>query len=397
MSSSTSAARAAPTVIGPVTGAQRIAAPDLARGLMLAFVALANSVIYLYDRPYGTRQHIVEEGTFDRITAFLTTILVECRGYPLFAALFGYGIVRAYLRRRESGYGDADARRMLRRRGWWLVAFGAAHALLLFSGDILGLYGLLSLLLLAMLKLRDRTVLVIAAGWLVIAGLFQGLAYSDSGPHEERSFFWSFAIADPVTAAGSRVVEWLMTPFGLLGVFTAALAGMWAARRDLLARPDRHRRLLRTVAFVGVTASVLGGIPVGLQVAHVIPSTSFVSDYAFSMLHVVTGVLGGLGYAALIGLVAHRFTADGGGPITRAITACGRRSLSCYLFQSVVFVALFAPYTLGMGAWLGSAATAGIALATWAIGVGLAELMRRANHPGPAEVLLRRLGGSRRI
>lgn len=392
--SSHSAPVATSIPVGPAAGAQRIAAPDLGRGLMLAVIALANSIIYLYDRPYGTRQHIVEDGLVDRVVAFLTTILVECRGYPLFAALFGYGIVRAYLRRREAGHSDAEARRHLRRRGWWLVAFGAAHALLLFSGDILGLYGLLSLLLLAMLKVRDRTLILIAGGWLVFAALFQGLVYSDSGPNEERSFFWSFAVADPVTAAGLRMVEWLMTPFGLVGVFSAALAGMWAARRDLLAEPDRHRRLLRVVAIVGVGSSVLGGIPVGLQVAHVIPSTSFVTDYAFSALHVATGVLGGLGYAALFGLFAGRVAARGGA-FARAVTACGRRSLSCYLFQSVVFAALFAPYTLGLGASLGSAATAGIALVTWAVGVGLAELMRRANHPGPAEAMLRRLSNRR--
>jgi len=51
----------ASTGVGPVTARERMLAPDLARGLMLALIALANSVVYLYGRPYGVRQHIMEQ------------------------------------------------------------------------------------------------------------------------------------------------------------------------------------------------------------------------------------------------------------------------------------------------------------------------------------------------
>ena len=37
----------------------RALAPDLARGSMLALIAVANVMIYLHARPYGLRQHIV--------------------------------------------------------------------------------------------------------------------------------------------------------------------------------------------------------------------------------------------------------------------------------------------------------------------------------------------------
>lgn len=376
--------------VGPVTDAERALAPDLGRGLMLALIALANSAVYLYARPYGARQHIIETEFLDRLVAFVNTVFVEVRAYPLFAALFGYGVVRAYARQRAAGLDHRLARRTSRRRNWWLIGFGAVHALLLFSGDILGLYGVLGLILLTMLRLRDRTLLTIAGAWLAITAAVQGLVYSDSGPNAERTFFWSFTVADPLAAAGLRGVEWLLTPFGMVGVFSAALAGMWAARHGVLDQPGRHRTLLRRVAGYGVALSVLGGIPMGLQVAGVWTSTSFATDYAASASHVVTGVAGGLGYAALIGLLSGRI-GDRPGPMLRAVAACGQRSLSCYLFQSVVFVALFVPYTLGLGARLGSAATAVVALATWLVGVGLADLMRRRGSRGPAETLLRRL------
>ena len=44
------------TATGSISPRDRALAPDLARGLMLALIALANSVLYLYGRPYG-RSH----------------------------------------------------------------------------------------------------------------------------------------------------------------------------------------------------------------------------------------------------------------------------------------------------------------------------------------------------
>ena len=37
-----------------------------------------------------------------------------------------------------------DARRLVRRRGLWMILFGAVHALL-FSGDVIDVYGLIAI------------------------------------------------------------------------------------------------------------------------------------------------------------------------------------------------------------------------------------------------------------
>ena len=39
------------------------------------------------------------------------------------------------------------ASRLIRRRGWWMLAFGLVHAVF-FSGDIIGAYGLVAVILL---------------------------------------------------------------------------------------------------------------------------------------------------------------------------------------------------------------------------------------------------------
>jgi uncharacterized membrane protein YeiB len=187
-----------------------------------------------------------------------------------------------------------------------------------------------------------------------------------------------------------RPFEWLMTPAGVIGVGSAVLVGTWAARRGILTDPSAHRPLLVRTAIAGLTTAAVGGLPVGLAAGHFWEPTSLLVLWGLSALHAVTGVAGGLGYAAAIGLLAIR-VGDRPGRVVQALVACGQRSLSGYLFQSVVFVVLLMPYTLGLGGRLGTAGVAVVALATWLVSVLLADLLRRRGRRGPAEVLLRRL------
>ncbi len=377
------------TVVGPISAGERVLAPDLARGLMLALIALANSVVYLYDRPYGVRQHIVEDGLLDRLAGVLNVTLVGGRAYPMFAALFAYGVVHSYRRRRAAGADDREAKRLLRRRSRWLIVLGAGHVVLLFPGDILISYGILGFLILGWLRASDRKLLVAAGLWLVVVAVVQGA--SELAPATgERHHFLSFETTDPVAAAAMRPVEWLLTPFGMIGVGSAVLIGTWAARRRVLHDPAAHRPLLVRTAAIGLTAAVAGGLPIALAVGGFWQPTAPLTLWGIAALHAVTGVAGGLGYAALIALVAVRV---GGrrGPVVRLLEAGGQYSLSCYLFQSVVFVALLVPYTLGLGATLGTAGLSAVALGTWLVSLLLAALLRRTSRIGPAEALLRRL------
>ncbi|MDA3643989.1 DUF418 domain-containing protein [Saccharopolyspora indica] len=370
----------------PLTGTspvhqERALAPDLARGAMLALIALVNSAIYLYDRPYGLKQHIVEHGLLDRITSALLTVLADGRAYPMFAALFAAGAVQVLQR---------SGPRVLRRRCWWMLAFGLVHAVLLFPGDVLGLYAVVGFAIAASTRIRERTLLIAAGCWLVVVAVVQGAVYATAPVGEQRSFFWSFAVESPLEAVALRPLEWLMTPFGMLGVVSAALVGICIGRRGLLTNPARYHRELVRVGFGGLGIAVLGGLPMGLAVGGFWVPGSTAAVWAASAVHAVTGVAGGLGFAALIGLLALRLDARRG-PVIRAISACGQRSLSCYLFQSSVFVALLLPFTLGLGATLSSTEVALLALGTWLVSVLLAEILRRAGKPGPAEALLRRL------
>lgn len=356
---------------------------------MLALIAVANAALFLHGRPVGVRGHLRDGSSLDRAWVLIQVTVVDGRAYPMFAALFGYGMVQMLHRQLASGAAPEGVHRLLRRRGLWLIAFGLVHAVLLFSGDILGPYGLLAVLVTVLLGASAAVLFGIAAVASVITaamGAFVGFV----PPEGERFFTESLAEPDPLVAAGMRLGEWVsgVVPQILLLV-GPVLLGVWAARHRLLEEPDRHRVFLRRVAVVGVGAAVVGGVPLALAAAWVWPASGAGLAVAGS-LHTLTGVAGGLGFAALMGLVADRLGARRG-PVVTALVACGQRSLSCYLAQSVVFVALLAPFAGGLGATLDSVQVAGVGLLTWVATVIAADLLRRAHHRGPAEVLLRRL------
>lgn len=362
----------------------RALAPDVARGLALCFIAIANVMLYLHDRRYGMRQRIVEEGAVDTATTFSTVALVDGRVYPLFALLLGYGVARSGAR--DSG---AAGTRRLRRRGLGLVLFGAVHGVLLFSGDILGLYGILTILLIRALRWSDRRLLVVAAVLIVPCALVQGIAFAEPGPTLQRAVLWSIGIDSVWEALAWRPLEWVMGMAGMLGVIPAALVGIWAGRRDLVADPASHRSLLTRLGVCGIAVGVLGGTPAAAIACGLVTVEPGPIPVVLSTLHVATGVIGGIGGAALVALAC----ADARvlrRRLTRTLSAVGERSLTCYLLQSVLMVPLLAAWALGGGGWLSSVGALLFGLAVYASTACVALWLARLGTRGPAEHLLRR-------
>jgi uncharacterized membrane protein YeiB len=352
---------------------------------MLLMIALAHAHLYLSGHLTGFRGYAVDGSPLDRIVTGVQVTLVDGRAMPMFAALFGYGFAR--IASKQAGDWPRT-RRLLRRRSRWLLAFGFCHALLLFFGDILGAYGLAGLLLLGVLRWRDRTLLVFAGLWLVVHGAmitFNGIRIATHGGPAD-----AMAAADPLAAIGERLVLWgVLTPMLLIELLVPFLLGVWAARRRLLEEPHRHVAALRTAAVTGIGLTVVGGLPLALLDARIWTGAATAPAVLAYVVHGLTGIAGGLGYAALVGVVASRAAAPG--RVVTALAACGQRSLTCYLSQSVVFVAVFVPYAGGLGTRLGTAAASGIAVITWLATVVLADALRRFGRNGPAEWLLRRL------
>ncbi|MFI7698062.1 DUF418 domain-containing protein [Nonomuraea sp. NPDC049480] len=400
----------------------RSLAPDLARGFMLLAIALAHAPVFVSG---------AAPGVLDGVAAFLDHLLAHNQARPMFVFLFGYALGQLAYRHK----GDwPSLKGLLRRRGRWLIVIGFAHGVLLVPLDIVAVYGLTLLVLAPLVRARDSVLCWTAALTLVPAALVV------SGP-----IILAYAGAVPITPAeimpadlGSHLLSGLQlwpfkTVLGTIDVVPGMLLGIWAARRRILDEPESHKTLLRRVTVICLGVALVGRLPGALLMAG-----AWTAPWpgAVVLAHTLTGYAGGVGLAALVGLVATRAdrgrtstpAAMGPGPLTTAmpmaslrsagsvarrrrlpplwslrsrrssrrrhslaIAALGQRSLTFYLLQSVVFLVLFYPFTLDLGDDLGFAAASGIAIAIWAVSVPAADLMRRAGHRGPAELLLRRL------
>lgn len=376
---------------GPLEPADRAIGPDLARGFMLLFIALANTHYFVRGTSYFGGYP--EGGTvLDRSVGWLLSTFVDGRSFPLFGLLFGYGVARVVQRHHERG--RPVVRRLLWRRAAVLLGVGLIDATLFFAGDILGAYGMLLLVGSWMVYWRARWLVVAAVVFLIVNVLPSPdwSTISRAGPDA------SMLPPDLAAMVAERVpVALFVAGLGPVGFLPVFAVGLLAGRCRLLERPGRFRRLLRTIAVTGVGVAVAGAQPIALMLAGVItPPAQPVQELA-GALHSGTGMLGGVGYAAAFALLAARWTAGGSGPgrrpgaLVTAIAATGQRSMTCYLAQSVTWAVVFTPFLLDLSGTLTVTSTALLATATWAVTVLLADRMRRSGYRGPFETLTRRV------
>jgi uncharacterized protein len=407
---------------GPVQAAERSPAPDLARGFMLLLIAIANTPFYLWGREMNPgASHPLDGSAIDKVADFLIITLVDLRTYPMFAFLFGYGMMQLYNRQVSSGTSEAAARRLLQKRNVLLLAFGFVHAALLWMGDVLGAYGLAGLLMVWLFfKAKDVTLIV----WTWVFGALMGIvtvlavigayftAQIPADSSEGQAIAADFAPETDLMATTSYLdsiverLEYWVAGTVVQGVFMLVvpmmlLLAFWAGRRRILENPGEHLPLLRWVAVVGITIGWLGPLPSALDHIGAID----VPDHAawvFWIVQIFTGFFGGLGYVALFGLIGHwvaqrrtgapsRNLLVTDGPFAGAVQAVGKRSLTSYLLQSVLCAPILTAWGFGLGEHLTSWSMLLYAVIVWALTVGFAVWQERTGRRGPAEVLLRRL------
>ena len=395
-----------PTARGPVRRAERALAPDLARGSMLLLIALANAAVAVFGNQPGAEAH---PHGWERPFNLLMFVFVHARAYPMFAVMFGYGLVQLARRQDAAGTGPGAARSVLVRRNAWLIVFGLVHAALLNFGDFLGAYGIVGVVFTLVLLRRgervQRTVLWLWGAMTVYPVVLGALALHralDSGSGSAlvpSSGVDSLTAPDYLTSVGDRLTEWPVHTLSVLPFIIIVWLGAWAARRGVLEDPARHRKLLVRTAVAGLGIAFAGGVPLGLVSAGFVHVDKAAAD-TFTLLYEVSGQFGGPGYVALFGLLALRLSRAGtdgrptdGRPVVGALSALGQRSLSGYVFQSLVWVVVLSPYALDFGGRTGSPtfAAALTAVLTWLATVLGAALLQRRSLPGPAEKVLRRL------
>ena len=414
----------------------RYPAPDVARGFMLLFVAVAN--VPTWNKVPAN----MLVGTFpvpaaDAWWVFVRTLFVDHRAYPLFAMLFGFGLMTMINRRIASGTqsylqslpgADAgreptpqeeswarqraavDARRLVQRRGAWMILFGFVHGIF-FSGDIIGAYGLAAVIFAGWFAHKRYIRLYVVGAIIALTAFSLFLVVSFVSP--ETAAVWSGQQENPTVTVLPwfvvNIANWFFFLFVQVLVtliVPAAAIGARLADTGIIIQPDRHRRLLISTGIGGLALGALAALHSALT--NVLPVSQWPWDFAVKELF---GLVGACGWLALLALYAGGPREDGRlTGLRRLASAVGRRSMTAYLSQTILFGTIFVivpvlvmgqrlwvgqaggaliALAVGQRLWVGQAAAALIALAVWLVTVGLCTVLEHGGHAGPFEALLR--------
>ncbi|MET0262049.1 MAG: DUF418 domain-containing protein [Rariglobus sp.] len=337
----------------------------------------------------------------------------ESTAFVLFSLLFGVGFGRLMQRRAETGAGTGPYWRRLGALG----GLGILHITFLWFGDVLLLYAIAGVLLLAFRTCRERTLWIWIGGLLVVPmmlllGAFGLIQLASAMDEEFASGAWaaeeqqwmaienqelvlSYSQGSFGEVMEARLDEYLDTvwelPFFGALILAAMLLGLILARRGVLEKPERHDEFFRRLLWIVLPIAVVGK---GVYVASV-NRMGFVPDAA-AFIALGSSAVGGMAmalvYVCLLRLVWLRGWAS---RLVVHVAAAGRMALTHYLGQSLIATTLFYSYGLG---WYGRIQTwqaMALMIVIYALQIAVSPWWFRRFSFGPLEALVRRVSYGR--
>lgn len=383
----------------------RLAVVDALRGLAVCGILLAN-VHFLDGWQYlspGSRATLPLAAA-DGPTIAALRVLVEGKFYSLFSLLFGLGFGLMLTR---AGAEPGPFLSAWRRRMAVLLAIGLVHGLFVWLGDILALYALLGLLLPLFRRFGQRRLLA-WAGVLLLLPVVQYvlmmamLGQQPESPAQaaERHAFMEGLVAlmadgprlqalqtNAVGYLAGRWPDLLFTgrPFKVLAMF---LLGLWLARRGVAVAPQEQGPWLRRV----LVWCLLVGLPGNGMLAWLMAQDAF---YALQPPGLLQAAVYAVAVPALAAAWAAGFALLFVQPRARRwllfLVPLGRLALSNYLAHSLLGVAAFTVFGLGLAGRFSALAGVLYALAVLAVLAAASRAWLARFGQGPVERLWRRL------
>lgn len=366
---------------------------DGIRGLSLLGILLANMLCFQYGMWGMQDLSFFNLSAADSAAHTALKIVVETSFMPIFAFLFGFGMIKMKENIERSGRpGHPEAH--LARRFTLLVVLGLAHYILLWEGDVLVTYGLAGFGALLFLKARARTLFIWGIVFAFIAALINYGAYNEPIASEAIMDKFNSQTAD-IYGSGTftEIIAHRTTedPFGFHGFYYIVmlilgpllvtpmfLFGMAAAKLRLFHQPEQEKALYVKCA------TIL--IPAGLalkSVTHIYPEFGFGGTIAS-----LGGMALALGYLSIFSLLfAYRPRLLSGWLVR--FESVGKLSLSNYLLQTIASVLVFYGYGLGLFGKAGILGGIGICLAIYIAQSFASQLYLRKFKIGPVERVLR--------
>lgn len=379
----------------PVAANERIVTLDVLRGFALFGILLMNMEAFSGPLDLSFTGIDPHWQGWDYWADAFVYVFVQGKFFTLFSLLFGAGF--AVMARRAERAGR-DFNHVYLRRSLGLLGIGVVHALLIWSGDILVAYALLSFVLLAFreaprgwLPVLGAMAYLGAAALMLLLGAVMVFAPADAAATQAASAQGAIeaqrqiyghgtylqAVLQRLRDTGTSLGALLLVGPEVLGMF---LIGAWFARSDAIAQPALYPRLwawLRWAVWPLGLAVMLCSV---WLLPYVSPGRFDLRSAGAFALTSVAGLLMCLGYLGW-GVCWSRHL--------QWLAPAGRMALSNYLGQSVVCTLVFYGYGLGWFEQMGRAWQLVFAACLFAVQVLLSHWWLRRFRFGPVEWLWR--------
>lgn len=392
----------------------RLVFPDLVRAWALFGIAVVN-VAFFYSATgiYNTQELAT---SLDKTAYLLVNGLFLAKSYTLFSFMFGVGFafqIQSAENKRVFSETQSDSPQLKTDIFWGrygrriagLLFLGLLHGVFFFVGDILFVYGLLSLALLLFRNLSVKALLWWAAAFfavqVTVLGLLSVLFYFVETIPEIRQemdmdeIMKEFAKADEIFRNGTffevanrRAVDWggmvmLGTIFQGGGVLAFFLLGYAAVKSGIL--NNTAHPLWRKFRLFCLPIGLLGSF----YAATVIGKSENMISFNYFWGTFLIFLFAPLSTAGYLGVFA-KLSEGKVGPIKAFFARAGTSSLTAYLMQSLIMSIIFCGYGFGMHGKLSASQVIMIATATATFTLVFASLWRLKFERGPMEILLRR-------
>ncbi|NRD60767.1 DUF418 domain-containing protein [Corallococcus exiguus] len=410
-----------PSSAGPVELSERVHLLDALRGFALLGVFVSNSLSWFSGRSLlpNEQAQALAAPMLEAVVRQLYAFFVDQKFVTLFSLLFGMGF--ALQMTRAEGRGTSIVP-VYRRRLLVLLGIGLVHMFALWVGDILSTYALVGFVLLLFRQRSDRTVLTWVAVLFVVLPLTLSIAQR-FGPEllhgkeaaeaaakatrdleaAHRTAFLTGLSSESVLTSqkANALFAWQNLPnpgrpIWLCIILGRFLLGLWTGRQKLLEDVERHRKLLVRVMSWGLgVGSAVATLSLVLYLrSRGTPGGPWGQTsqppwmVGMRTLREVGYLFMGCGYAAAFALL---FQKERWRKVLGVLTPAGRMALTLYLTQSVISIALYDGWGLGLVGHTPPSRTVLMCLGVFAAQVAFSHWWLARFRFGPVEWLWRSL------
>ncbi len=369
----------------------RIVSIDRMRGFSLLGILLVNMISF-HSPYFSIDPETWWNGNINVFTYRFIDVWIQASFYPLFAMLFGYGLV--ILRERILDKGLKFTPFVVRRLSL-LLLIGCLHAFLIWEGDILITYAVCGFVFLFFLGWSAKRLMIAGLVIYIVPNVFLvwmlgaasavegGAAFSMYDAQAAKQAMTVYQTGSFAEVTEQRMTEWYKNNnltglfFYLITILPLFLIGAGAAKMRLFEQVHRNKKK------IGAFAAGLAAIGLLIKFVPYLYGRTYWTDYAQDIFG---GAMLAMAYALIIALLSESRKMD---RVLYPLEAAGRLSISNYLFQSIFSTMVFYSYGLGYYGDVSIFAGTMLALSIYASQLAFSSWWLKRFYFGPVEWLWR--------